>query len=129
VKKCFSLFTFHYFFVIECASLNQGLSLEPYPTWGMTNSQLVFVIVLFFGLVVVLLIIVAASRHKKAATGELNLMGAVASVETTLEPEGSVLIRGELWRARSLAGQTIERGRRVRVVGASGHLLEVESVH
>jgi membrane-bound serine protease (ClpP class) len=94
----------------------------------MTNSQLVFAIILFSGLVVVLLIIVAASRHKKAATGELNLMGAVASVETTLEPEGSVMIRGELWRARSLKGTTIERGRRVRVVSASGHLLEVEPV-
>lgn len=93
----------------------------------MSNSQLVLALVLFFGLAVLLLII-AASRHKKAATGELNLMGAVASVETTLEPEGSVLIQGELWRARSPAGTTIERGSRVRVVGASGHLLEVELV-
>ena len=112
--------------MIEFASLN----LLAYPTWGMTNSQLVFAIVLFSGLVVVvLLIIVAASRHQKAATKELNLMGTVASVEMTLEPEGSVLIRGELWRARSLAGTTIERGRRVRVVSASGHLLEVEMIH
>lgn len=94
----------------------------------MTTSQLVIAIGLLLGLAVVL-IIAAASRHKKAATGKLNLMGATASVETTLEPEGSVLVHGELWRARSLAGLTIERGCKVRIVGASDHLLEVEPVH
>jgi len=115
--------------MVECPSSNLGLSLESYPTCGgMNTSQLVFAIVLCSGLTLVLLVIVAASRHKKAATGELNLMGAVASVETTLEPEGSVLIRGELWRARSSAGETIERGQSVRVTGASGHLLEVEAI-
>jgi membrane-bound serine protease (ClpP class) len=91
----------------------------------MTISQTVLALVLVSGLIVALAI-AAASRHKKAATGELNLVGAVASVETTLEPEGSVMIQGELWRARTSAGTSIERGRRVRVVGASGHLLEVE---
>jgi membrane-bound ClpP family serine protease len=124
----FSFLILHSFLFV-CVKIRL-LELLAYPTWGMTNSQLVFAIVLFSGLVVVvLLIIVAASRHQKAATKELNLMGAVASVEMTLEPEGSVLIGGELWRARSLAGTTIERGRRVRVVSASGHLLEVEMIH
>ncbi|PYS48107.1 MAG: hypothetical protein DMF68_14150 [Acidobacteria bacterium] len=91
----------------------------------MTTSQIVFAIVLFSGLVVVL-VIVAASRHKKAASTEIELIGAIGLVETTLEPEGSVLIRGELWRAR--ADLKIERGRRVRVVGAHDHLIEVEPI-
>jgi membrane-bound serine protease (ClpP class) len=60
--------------------------------------------------------------------GELNLLGARAMVETTLEPEGSVLVRGELWRARSQTGGRIERGQAVRVIGADRHLLEVEPV-
>jgi membrane-bound serine protease (ClpP class) len=90
----------------------------------MTISQILFAALLVgAGLA---LLIAATSRHKKAATGELRLVGATALVETTLEPEGSVLIRGELWRARSLSGARIERGRRVRVVGASRHLLEIE---
>lgn len=72
------------------------------------------------------LYVIMLSRHHKAATGDLDLVGALASVETALEPEGAVLVRGELWRARTRAGLTIERGRRVRVVGASAHLLEVE---
>lgn len=70
--------------------------------------------------------VIMLSRHHKAATGELELVGALASVETALEPEGAVLVHGELWRARSRTGAGIERGSRVRVVGASAHLLEVE---
>jgi membrane-bound serine protease (ClpP class) len=94
---------------------------------GMTTALIVLTTaVLFAGLA--LIIVVALSRHKKGATGDLDLLGAIASVETTLEPEGSVLIRGELWRARTLAGAPLERGRAVRVVGASQHLLEVEPV-
>ncbi|HKC64416.1 MAG TPA: NfeD family protein [Pyrinomonadaceae bacterium] len=93
----------------------------------MTTSQIVLAIVLFSGLVVVL-IIIAASRHKKAATGELELIGAIGLVETRLEPEGSVMIRGELWRARSRAGATVDRGQKVRVVGASDYLVEVEPI-
>jgi membrane-bound ClpP family serine protease len=54
------------------------------------------------------------------------LMGARASVETTLEPQGTVLIRGELWPACSRTGATVQRGCKVRVVGAKGHLLQVE---
>jgi membrane-bound serine protease (ClpP class) len=74
------------------------------------------------------LFIVALWRHKKGGTGELDLLGARAVVETALEPEGSVLVRGELWRARLRSGGRIERGRAVRVVGASQYLLEVEPV-
>ncbi|HEV2912351.1 MAG TPA: NfeD family protein [Pyrinomonadaceae bacterium] len=71
--------------------------------------------------------VAALSRHKKAGTGRLELVGAMAVVETALRPEGSVLVCGELWRARApQQSVTVERGARVRVMGASGHLLEVE---
>ena len=77
---------------------------------------------------IVLGAVAGASRHQKSAAGELDLMGSEGSVETTLEPEGSVLIRGELWRARSRTGATVRRGERVRIVGASGCFLEVEDL-
>jgi membrane-bound serine protease (ClpP class) len=94
----------------------------------MISWQIVLAAALVAGLALAL-IIVMLSRHKKAGVGELGLLGAQAVVEVTLEPEGSVLVRGELWRARALrAGGKIERGRRVRVVGASRHLLEVEPI-
>lgn len=93
----------------------------------MTTWQIVLAAVLVCGLALALFI-AALSRHRKAGTGELDLMGARAVVEATLEPEGSVLVRGELWRARSSTGRKIERGQAVRVVGANQYLLEVEPV-
>ena len=76
-----------------------------------------------------LLYVVLLSRHRKASAGELTLVGALASVVEPLEPEGAVLVRGELWRARAADGARIEAGRQnVRVVGARGHLLSVEPI-
>ena len=93
----------------------------------MTTWQIVLAAALIVGLALSLLVM-ALSRHKKGGVGELNLLGAVALVQTSLAPEGSVLVRGELWRARSRTGAVVERGRAVRIVGASQHLLEVEPV-
>ena len=75
---------------------------------------------------VLLLVIAALSRHKKSAHAPLNLVGARARVEDELAPEGSVIAEGELWRARTRTGEPLRCGRSVRIVGASGHLLEVE---
>src|ERR1044072_3663709 len=73
--------------------------------------------------------VVHSSRQKKYSRAPLNLVGRVASVERALEPEGFVLIAGELWRARVRGVESIERdGRRVRVVGASGCVLVVEAL-
>ena len=93
----------------------------------MSTWQIVLAVALAFGLGLAL-IIAAVSRHKKGGTGELDLLGATGLVQTSLGPEGSVLVRGELWRARTRTGAVIERGREVRVIGASQHLLEVEPV-
>ena len=64
---------------------------------------------------------------RKASRSGLNLVGRVASVERELNPEGHVFIDGELWPARTPSGRRVGRGpAKVRVVGARGHLLEVE---
>ncbi|HEY6188640.1 MAG TPA: NfeD family protein [Pyrinomonadaceae bacterium] len=90
------------------------------------STAAAFMSLIFGSLLVAALYVVLLSRHKKAATGQLTLMNSLALVETALQPEGSVLVQGELWRARARAGLTVERGARVLVVGTSGHLLEVE---
>ena len=72
------------------------------------------------------LCVAAASRHKKGARGSLDLVGRAGVVEKELGPDGAVMIGGEVWPARARDGRTIARGRRVRVVGAGGHLLLVE---
>jgi membrane-bound serine protease (ClpP class) len=79
------------------------------------------------GLTLTLLTVALLSRHRKAGAGEVSLIGCVAFVTEPLQPEGAVLVRGELWRARSRSGEGMARGQaNVRVVGARGHLLEVE---
>jgi membrane-bound serine protease (ClpP class) len=92
----------------------------------MMSLTFVLMSLILAGLLIVITWIAALSRHKKASTEKLDLLDAVGVVETTLKPEGSVLVRGELWRARSRLGDRLERGQSVRVVGASSHLLEVE---
>ena len=92
-------------------------------------SALVISLLLLSTPFVALLAYVAhASRQKKISSRlPLNLVGRVASVERALEPEGFVLIEGELWRARVRGGAAVGRGSsKVRVVGASGCVLEVE---
>ncbi|HEX7176747.1 MAG TPA: NfeD family protein [Pyrinomonadaceae bacterium] len=64
---------------------------------------------------------------RRTSRSGLNLIGRVASVERELNPEGHVLIDGELWPARTRTPARVERGSmNVRVVGARGHFLEVE---
>jgi len=74
----------------------------------------------------VLLILAAMSRHKKSATSEIQLIGSSAQVDSPLAPEGTVLVHGELWRARSADGINIASHTIVQVVGLSGHLLLVQ---
>lgn len=78
-------------------------------------------------LLVVLVVIglMALSRHKKSVMGRIQLLGAEAYVESQLNPEGAVLIQGELWRARSEDGTSIAAQERVEVVAVDGHLLIV----
>jgi len=74
-----------------------------------------------------LVVVVALSRHQKSGSRPLRLEGRMAQVVQALEPEGSVLVGGELWRARARNGERIARGK-VRIVGARSHWLEVEEV-
>ena len=68
----------------------------------------------------------ALSRHKKSGTGRIQLLGAEAYVQSQLNPEGAVLIDGELWRARSEDGTSIAAHEKVEVVAIDGHLLLVK---
>ena len=73
-----------------------------------------------------LAIVVALYRHKKASTGPVAVIGQTGEVASDLLPEGTVLVHGELWRALSRDGSTLEGKTAIRVVGVKGHLLVVE---
>ena len=73
--------------------------------------------------------VVHRSRQLKLSRRPLRLVGRVAVVERALSPEGFVMLDGELWRARVVGGGPAARAAsKVRVVGASGCVLEVEPV-
>ena len=67
----------------------------------------------------------AISRHKKSGAVNAKLIGATGLVETKLDPEGTVLIQGELWRACLDDAGAIATGSKVKVVGTRDHLLLV----
>jgi membrane-bound serine protease (ClpP class) len=64
-------------------------------------------------------------RRTPPQTGQEELVGQVGRVRTVLDPEGYVLVHGELWRARSTDGP-IAAGEPVVVTGLEdGLVLEV----
>ena len=71
-------------------------------------------------------VVVALYHHKKASIGEIKVIGEIAQVERDLDPEGTVIVRGELWRAKSRDGASISAHTRVQVVGFENHLMLVE---
>jgi membrane protein implicated in regulation of membrane protease activity len=106
------------------------LSLEGFSSSSsiVPRSSFGFVLALIAASFVLACLVLAAwLHHRKGAGGPLRLEGRVGVVLKALEPEGAVLVDGELWRARARSGARIERGR-VRIVGARGHWLEVEPV-
>jgi membrane-bound serine protease (ClpP class) len=72
------------------------------------------------------LLVVALYLHKRAGVGDIKLIGELARVDTKLDPDGTVIVCGELWRARSKDGSYISTRARVRVVGFEDHLVLVE---
>src|SRR5258705_8567269 len=53
------------------------------------------------------LVVVALYLHKRAGAGDIKLIGELARVDTKLDPEGTVIVCGELWRAPPRGGGPI----------------------
>lgn len=63
---------------------------------------------------------------RRVQTGREALIGAIGTTRSELAPQGTVFLAGELWKAET-AFAAIPAGRRVRVVGVSGLLLDVRA--
>jgi membrane-bound ClpP family serine protease len=70
-------------------------------------------------------VLAAVSRYKKSGTGHVRLVGSIGLVDAKLDPHGTVLIKGELWRACLKDGIGLVSGSKVKVVGTCDHLLLV----
>ena len=64
------------------------------------------------------------ARRNKVQTGGEALLGTIAVAQTALNPNGHVMVRGELWQAHS--HDAVAAGEPVRIRDRKGLLLEVE---
>ena len=90
------------------------------------SSSIAIVVTILLLAALVALAFMVLSRHKKSGTGQIQLLGAEGLVQAELRPEGAVLIKGELWRARSIDGTNIAVQERVEVAAVDGHLIVVK---
>jgi membrane-bound serine protease (ClpP class) len=68
---------------------------------------------------------VAMKSHEKLAHTQRGLIGLLGETRSKLDPEGSVQVKGVLWRGRAIEGP-IPAGSRVRVRGLDGVVLQVK---
>ena len=67
-------------------------------------------------------------RLRKPITGEEGLIGTIAEAKTDIAPEGTVVTKGALWRARTM-DTGIAAGEKVEVKATEGLVLLVEPYH
>ena len=78
--------------------------------------------VLFFGFAMT---VAMRARRRQSITGQEGMVGLVGVARADLSPEGQVLLKGALWKARAVDGP-IGKGRAVRVRRIDGLTLVVE---
>lgn len=67
-------------------------------------------------------------RLRRPITGEEGIVGTVGEAKTDIAPEGTVLTKGTLWRARTME-TGIAAGAKVKVMATEGLVLLVEPMH
>ncbi len=83
----------------------------------------------FGGVTAALIVLGIEARRAKTKTGAEAMLGWLAVAHTALAPEGQILVRGELWRARLTSHDSyVPAGERVKVLRADGMTLEVTAV-
>jgi membrane-bound ClpP family serine protease len=90
------------------------------------SSSALFILFIACPLLLLALLALALHAHKKANRLHTPLIGATGFIEQGLDPEGAVIVNGELFRARLNPGVKIVGPARIRVIGADNHLLIVE---
>jgi len=63
------------------------------------------------------------AQRRKPTTGQAGLLGQIAVARTPLEPEGTVFVEGELWKA--ISDQPVQVGEKVKILGVEHLTLKV----
>ena len=97
----------------------------PNPELRLPIPLVLAVVIPFAVIMIFVLKLAIRARRAKVTTGSAGMIGLVGRAETAIAPQGTVFVRGELWRARSQ--MSIARGEGVRVSGINGLTLDVEA--
>ncbi len=95
----------------------------PVPELGVTPWVAIAVSAGFGGITVFLVRLAVRARRRKALIGADAMVGCKAIAMEPLNPEGHVLVEGEIWRA--VAGEPLPKGSSVQVVSHEQMLLHV----
>lgn len=69
---------------------------------------------------------VVRAHRRRPAVGSVSMVGATGVAKTPINPEGTVLVMGELWHAWSATGEPIEAQQEIEVVEVQGLKLRVK---
>src|SRR3954453_936989 len=112
---------------IVCLTLGTlTLVAAPIPELAVNPWVAIALSTAFGGITAFLVRLAVKARRLKSRLGGDALVGHFASAMEPLNPEGHVLVDGEIWRA--IASETVPAGTLVEVVGHEQYLLEVTPV-
>jgi len=90
------------------------------------SLPLTITIVILLGILVFIIHkAIIPSFHWRPVTGPEGMIGTQGTVIEPLNPKGSINVRGERWRAKSVGGN-VEAGENVEIVGLDGLTLQVK---
>ena len=98
----------------------------PVPELAVNPALAISVSAAFGAITFFMVRLVMRARKKKHLLGADALVGSRASAMEPLNPEGHVLVEGEIWRA--VASEPVAKGAPLRVVGHEQYLLHVAPV-
>jgi membrane-bound serine protease (ClpP class) len=96
----------------------------PVPEMGISPIVAISVSAAFGAITVFLVRLAVRARRRKARIGADAMVGYPATAMEALDPQGHVLVEGEIWRA--VASAPVPAGTALRVVGHDQFLLRVE---
>jgi len=102
---------------------------EPFLSPKIFEAMTMFILGAVIGIFILFVIIgrgVVKSIREKPKTGSEALIGEQAIVIKTLEPEGQIKVKGEIWPARSLNEKTIVKKSKVEIIRVEGNTLIVK---
>ncbi len=94
--------------------------------YSLFTGPVLIIGILLACLLVVSVIAVVRSQRRAPSTGRETMVGRSAVVQTALDPDGTVLMDGELWHATAREGTPVQPGARVTVAAIDGLTLTVK---